>query len=306
MPHDAIVRQRGAGTTVQRTQYYPSGLPWASNTGDNPGLQNKKYNGKEFVEMNGYDSYDYGARGYYPAIGRFTSVDPLAEKYYSISPYAYCAGNPVRFIDPDGRVVWIPLIIAGKAAIGAGIDLTAQMTINMTVGRQGFGEALKSVDWTSVGSSAVAGALTAPGMSTAAKLVTAGAAILDASTDVSINNGIKSVATSDKSVAAATSDLVFSTLGGEASNAIVGGMKSAISSDLTSGAFKTLTKAEQSVLRQTGNVVNSTATQSAVSTITNTVTGAVNEIVKSSRGGNNTSTPTPIQSPKVKEPWILY
>lgn len=29
-------------------------------------------------------------------------VDPLAEKYYSISPYAYCAGNPVRYIDPNG------------------------------------------------------------------------------------------------------------------------------------------------------------------------------------------------------------
>ena len=53
--------------------------------------------------MDGYDTYDYGARGYYPAMGRFTSVDPLAEKYYSISPYAYCAGNPVKFIDPNGK-----------------------------------------------------------------------------------------------------------------------------------------------------------------------------------------------------------
>jgi len=89
--------------TLQRTQYYPSGLPWASNTGDNPGQQERKYNGKEFVEMHGYDTYDYGARGYYPAMGRFTSLDPMAEKYYSISPYVYCAGNPVNSIDPDGR-----------------------------------------------------------------------------------------------------------------------------------------------------------------------------------------------------------
>jgi len=36
-------------------------------------------------------------------VQRFTGVDPLAEKYYSISPYAYCAGNPVRYVDYDGR-----------------------------------------------------------------------------------------------------------------------------------------------------------------------------------------------------------
>jgi len=88
-------------TTLQRTQYYPSGLPWAEGTGQE--VQSRKYNGKEFVEMHGFDTYDYGARGYYPAIGRFTSVDPLAEKDYSLSPYAYCAGNPVNAIDPDGR-----------------------------------------------------------------------------------------------------------------------------------------------------------------------------------------------------------
>jgi len=86
--------------TIQQTQYYPSGLPWSEGTGVS--VQPYKYNGKEFVEMHGYDTYDYGARGYYPALGRFTSIDPLAEKYYSISPYAYCANNPVNMIDPNG------------------------------------------------------------------------------------------------------------------------------------------------------------------------------------------------------------
>ena len=55
--------------------------------------------------MHGYDTYDYGWRGYYPAAGRFTTADPLAEKYYGISPYVYCAGNPIMFIDPDGRQI---------------------------------------------------------------------------------------------------------------------------------------------------------------------------------------------------------
>lgn len=46
--------------------------------------------------------YDYVARGMYPAIMRFMTPDPLVEKYYSISPYAYCANNPIKFIDPTG------------------------------------------------------------------------------------------------------------------------------------------------------------------------------------------------------------
>jgi len=80
-------------------------LSWATSSGNNPGLQPYKYNGKEFVEMHGYDKYDYGVRGMYPAIMRFSTPDPLAEKYYSISPYAYCGNNPVRFVDPDGKKI---------------------------------------------------------------------------------------------------------------------------------------------------------------------------------------------------------
>jgi hypothetical protein len=52
--------------------------------------------------MNGYDGYDYGARTYFADRYGWSTMDPLAEKYYSISPYAYCAGNPVNKFDPDG------------------------------------------------------------------------------------------------------------------------------------------------------------------------------------------------------------
>ena len=87
---------------VERTQYYPSGLPWAERLSDSFTAQPWKYNGKEFVEMHGLDEYDSKARWYYPAICRTTTMDPLAEKYYSTSPYAWCGNNPVRFVDPDG------------------------------------------------------------------------------------------------------------------------------------------------------------------------------------------------------------
>ena len=86
---------------VQQMQYYPSGLPWNDNY--QPSQQPYKYSGKEFVEMHGLDEYDSEARWYYPALMRTTTQDPLAEKYYDISPYAWCANNPVNLVDPDGR-----------------------------------------------------------------------------------------------------------------------------------------------------------------------------------------------------------
>ena len=87
--------------TYQRMQYYPFGLPYEAHY--QPEEQPYKYGGKEFIELHGYDSYDFDSRMYYPALCRFMTMDPLCEKYYSISPYAYCNNNPVKYVDPDGE-----------------------------------------------------------------------------------------------------------------------------------------------------------------------------------------------------------
>ena len=89
------------GAIEQTTHYYPyGGLMYLSTE---HGFQKYKYNAKELDRTHGLDWYDYEARQYDPVIARFTSMDPLCEKYYNISPYAYCAGNPVNIVDPDGR-----------------------------------------------------------------------------------------------------------------------------------------------------------------------------------------------------------
>ena len=106
---------------VQRTQYYPFGLPWGEC--ENSGIQPYKYNGKEFIEMHGYDAYDYGARCYDAAIGRWETIDPLAEKYYSISPYVYCANNPIIRVDKDGRD-WDAVINHDQRTITIEADFT--------------------------------------------------------------------------------------------------------------------------------------------------------------------------------------
>ncbi|MBP1615010.1 MAG: hypothetical protein H6Q13_2458 [Bacteroidetes bacterium] len=90
-----------SGGIVQTNHYYPFGMPFAE--GVTTSQQPYKYNGKELDTERGLNLYDYSARLMDPALGRFSTVDPLAEKYYGVSPYVYCGNNPVNRIDLDGK-----------------------------------------------------------------------------------------------------------------------------------------------------------------------------------------------------------
>lgn len=68
-----------------------------------------KYQGKEHEEELGLNWHDFGARNHDASIGRWTSIDPLAEDFYSFSTYNSMMNDPINFVDPDGRSAdWIP------------------------------------------------------------------------------------------------------------------------------------------------------------------------------------------------------
>ena len=91
------------GTVEEVNHYYPFGGVFSS-TGD---AQPYKYNGKELDRKGGLDWYDYGARYYDAALGRWHVVDPMAEEYYDLNPYNYCGNNNVNNIDINGDSITI-------------------------------------------------------------------------------------------------------------------------------------------------------------------------------------------------------
>ena len=92
------------GNVEETNHYYPFGGVFASSQN----VQPYKYNGKELDTKKGLNWYDYGAREYDAVLGRFTTMDPMAEKYYAVSPYTYCVNNPIKFVDPTGMLTESP------------------------------------------------------------------------------------------------------------------------------------------------------------------------------------------------------
>ncbi|MCO6174100.1 RHS repeat-associated core domain-containing protein [Flavobacterium sp. NRK F10] len=110
---------------MEENHYYPFGLKHANYNSDEllyqkgtagavvlkgptttvESVYKYKYNGKELQDELGFNMYDYGARNYDPALGRWMNIDPLAEKYYNVNSYTYAVNNPIFFIDPDGMQV---------------------------------------------------------------------------------------------------------------------------------------------------------------------------------------------------------
>ncbi|ARV08205.1 hypothetical protein BTO05_00580 [Winogradskyella sp. PC-19] len=88
---------------IEENNYYPFGLEHKGyNNVVNGREHNYKYNGKEHQQELGLNWYDYQARNYDPALGRWHVIDPLADEFYDWSPYTYAFNDPIRFVDPDG------------------------------------------------------------------------------------------------------------------------------------------------------------------------------------------------------------
>ncbi len=126
-----------------------------------------RFGGKELLSASSLDLYDFEARLYDPALGRFLQPDPMAEKYYDVSPYCYCADNPVAYVDPDGK---LPNFIVG-AVIGAAASYIGQVAGNLLAGDSIKDAMYSNVDWFDVGVSALEGCATG-GISSIAKVGT--------------------------------------------------------------------------------------------------------------------------------------
>ena len=105
-----------SGEVVETNDYYPFGSRWDVAASLIDQTNRFRYNSKEEQSSlypasvrNAVSYIDYGARQYDPVLGRWFAQDPLSEKYYSFSPYAFCNNNSANLVDPDGMASGDPV-----------------------------------------------------------------------------------------------------------------------------------------------------------------------------------------------------
>lgn len=106
------------GTVLANYDYLPYGTDMLHDAAI-VDVTDYRFTGKELRRDFGANLYDSFAR-FQHNNGRFLSIDPKAESFYHISPYTYCAGDPVNLVDPDGDVP-IPLLLWGAYEVGSAI-----------------------------------------------------------------------------------------------------------------------------------------------------------------------------------------
>jgi RHS repeat-associated protein len=255
----------GVATTTEvlsENHYYPFGMnmgyDWMNNTAISPDTK-YQYNGKEFNDDFGLNWNDYGARWYDGSLGRWMSVDPLAEASEQVdkSPYAYVWGNPILMDDPDGKCPWCA--VAG-AVVGAGIEIGGQFM---------SGKSFSQVDWVDVGGEALKGFVKGSGVGTVGVLLTEiGVGIVKASADVSIEKGNQNVLNGGKSKTDAlidgVTDAAFDKLGGKITKSSGKAVESTTKS--ANNAAKKVTKATNEFNKATNGGANKSGAKAAKAT----------------------------------------
>ena len=125
----SVVRHDGA--VVESNEYYPYGGLFAATAS----VQPYKYGAKELDRTHGLDLYDSEARWYDSLLGRTSTMDPKSEKYYDLSPYLWCAGNPVRFVDQYGMSVDKAFEFFSRS-INYSVSIGAQLGFNINSGKK--------------------------------------------------------------------------------------------------------------------------------------------------------------------------
>lgn len=116
------------GDIVEINDYYPSGAIWKDMEERPAGDYANRYrfNGKEEQSFLGLPYIDYGARMYNPEnMMSWLTADEMAEEYHSMSPYSFCAGNPVNIIDPDGRRIFIRHFLDENSSSSAVVEYSS-------------------------------------------------------------------------------------------------------------------------------------------------------------------------------------
>lgn len=138
---------------ISEKNYYPFGLQHRGYNNvvnsTNPALK-YKFGGKEEQDELGLDMYDFGARNYDPALGRWMNIDPLAEGMRRFSPYNYAWDNPLIYIDPDG--MWGKYFDKnGNYLYDDGVDDNKVYTVELSVTTNDNGEATVNAEVTDEG-----------------------------------------------------------------------------------------------------------------------------------------------------------
>ena len=95
----------GTANARQGMEYLPSGAIFRSTDYD---MQTRRFCGKGLITVHGWNMYDSQARYQYSLLPRFSTMDPLAEKYYGLSPYNYAGNDWVNKFDENGKEIRIP------------------------------------------------------------------------------------------------------------------------------------------------------------------------------------------------------